>query len=110
MKTVFKIDIFNVSTGNFDLGSVSINRTHTIGFVRCGRSGNMIVTCNLASISPRQQIVVLPGAFNRILPDVSRYAVAGCTQATSDQLRALGFIPTFEEVTERDSSLILAAI
>ncbi|WP_169083249.1 hypothetical protein [Paenibacillus sp. PL91] len=97
MTTTFKIDRFNVKSGSFEQGSVSIYRTYTIGFVICGRSGNKIVTfCNPSfparSGSYRQQIVVLPGAFHRILPDVDRNVVAGCTEATPAQLSALGFI------------------
>lgn len=97
MTTTFKIDRFNVQSGAFDKGSVSIIRTYTIGYVRCRRSANFIVTfCNpsfpASSGSYRQQIVVLPGAFFRILSQLDRDEFAGCTEATPDQLVALGFI------------------
>ena len=82
MTTAYKIDVFNACTGEFDRGAASIIRTHTLGFVRCSRSDNFIVTfCNPAfpprSGSYRQQIVVLPGAFYRIMPDINRDAIAG---------------------------------
>jgi hypothetical protein len=73
--------------------------TYEIGFCRCARTGNYIVSWrhdprNRVLHRRRQEIIVLPRAFFRILPQVDRRAVAGCTDATAEQLAELGFVVT----------------
>lgn len=97
MSKVYDIEVFNFQTGEFDLGMVKIHLTYSIGFVKSNRTGNYIVVfCNPA-IAPkdkrfRQEIIVLPGAFHRILPGIKRDVFASCTEATPEQLVDLGFI------------------
>lgn len=77
-----------------------MKKTNEIGFYRCARSTNFIVTWTVPNVPPqsrhaRQQIVVLPGAFYRILPHVDRRSTAGCTYITDEQLTELGFVKPY---------------
>ncbi|MEK4525721.1 hypothetical protein NST38_09990 [Paenibacillus sp. FSL H8-0104] len=68
-----------------------------IGYVRDHRTGNFIVTLIDESFHPnsnrrRQQIVVLPGAFFRILTKIDRRSIANTVYVTLEQADNLGFI------------------
>lgn len=68
-----------------------------IGYVRDHRTGNFIVTIIDESFHPnssrrRQQIIVLPGAFFRILPKIDRRSIASTDYVTLEQAADLGFI------------------
>lgn len=60
-----------------------------IGYCRCARCGRFIVT--LLYDGKRQQIVVSPAHFYRILPAASRRTVADYIAISGAQARALGF-------------------
>lgn len=80
--------------------------TLTIGYCRDSQTGNFIATWVNHAYHPssryrRQQIVVLPGAFFRILPRIDRRSVANCIDITAEEATALGFIvnaPAAKEV------------
>ncbi|KOY12596.1 hypothetical protein [Paenibacillus xylanivorans] len=75
-----------------------------IGYVRDHRTGNFIVSLVNPAIKSnlrRQEIIVLPGAFFRILPNLDRRSIANNANVTMEQAADLGFIvsnfPTFVE-------------
>jgi len=93
MTTVYNIDIFNNATGEFDIGTVTLNlASHTIGFLRSRRHGDNIVVTYVNHLKRRQEVVVLPGRFYDVVPAASGLGFAGCVDITAKQLRALGVI------------------
>lgn len=70
---------------------------YRIGFLQSRRhADNMMVTfCNPAiparKKAHRQEIVVLPRSFYRIVPEAAGLGFAGCVDVTVKQLRELGF-------------------
>lgn len=70
---------------------------HTIGYCLDRRTGNYIVTWtdrtnSTANRERRQQIVVLAGAFRRVIGNTYGIAAA-CIDVTAAQLAELGFLP-----------------
>jgi|GEM_PF-4316338 len=109
MTKYFNVQRFNNATGKLDPLQM-----YSIGYVRCGRSGNMIVTFCNPSIPTRlpayrQQIVVLPGLFYKVLPSVRRDIVASCIEITPAQLLDLGFIIVREGVYSNDARVAVNA-
>lgn len=114
MTTYYNLEVFNRATGQFT-ETFRVIKSHTIGFVRDRRSGNMIVTWVNPLVparfaAHRQQIVVLPAAFYRILPEAGALGFAGCTEATPAQLRQLGFVITRREVKSHDAGSSVAVV
>ncbi|RAV19510.1 hypothetical protein [Paenibacillus contaminans] len=99
MQKTFTVDVFNATTGQFDIGTVTLTPYHhQIGYYRDHRSQNYIVSL-VDSKKLRQQIVVLPAAFFRILPELADDPIAGLAIITRKQLLSLGFVLTRGEVT-----------
>lgn len=67
-----------------------------VGFKLDHNTGNIIATLIDNPLHPisnrRQEIVVLPGAFYRILPHIDRRSIAGRTDITVNEAADLGFV------------------
>lgn len=73
-----------------------------IGYVRDHRTGNFIaslVNPTIKSNLRRQEIVVLPYAFFRILPKIDRRSIASTVNVTLEQAADLGFIVSNYPIT-----------
>lgn len=90
MNQTFNIDVFNVATGEFDLGTVTLGpKYHQIGYRRDRRSGAYIVTWRTENGT--QEIIVQPAFFHRIT-GIDRSEFAGLVIVTETTLDTLGFI------------------
>lgn len=96
MNSTIQLEVISAKDGS-TVRTVTLDLRNEIGFYRCHRSRNYIVTWinkRIPSVYPqrRQQLVMLPRAFVRICPQIAEVGFAGVVKVSEEQLRELGFI------------------
>lgn len=81
--------------------NVIIVPTYTVGYYRSARTG--LIEVNALISGKRQRLTLVPSLLLTVLPHLDRRYTGGTTEATPDQLAALGF-----NVSTRKSSVRLA--
>jgi hypothetical protein len=86
----------------FDAANEDLPQPHEVGYCRDHRTDNFIVTWVDSPDNPAfrrryQQIVVLPGAFFRVLPHLGRNPIADLILVSTAELVALGFVVPSED-------------